>query len=101
VSADLTIEQLAAESGMTVRNIRTHQARGLLAPIPWRPRFVQRFVADVWREFEQAGMPKERRPQVNDAIERLRRVAPAAVAADFAQRLDARIGDAFRSDGDP
>jgi DNA-binding transcriptional MerR regulator len=31
-SADLTIEQLAAESGMTVRNIRAHQARGLLAP---------------------------------------------------------------------
>ncbi len=28
----LTIEQLAAESGMTVRNIRSHQARGLLAP---------------------------------------------------------------------
>ncbi len=28
---DLTIEQLAAQSGMTVRNIRAHQARGLLA----------------------------------------------------------------------
>ena len=30
---DLTIEQLAAESGMTVRNIRSHRARGLL-PAP-------------------------------------------------------------------
>src|SRR4029450_5466834 len=29
----LTIEQLAAESGMTVRNIRSHRARGLL-PAP-------------------------------------------------------------------
>ncbi len=28
----LTIEQLAAQTGMTVRNIRSHQARGLLAP---------------------------------------------------------------------
>jgi DNA-binding transcriptional MerR regulator len=28
--AELTIEQLAATSGMTVRNIRAHQARGLL-----------------------------------------------------------------------
>jgi DNA-binding transcriptional MerR regulator len=28
----LTIEQLAAASGMSVRNIRAHQARGLLAP---------------------------------------------------------------------
>ena len=30
--ADLTIEQLAAKTGMTVRNIRAHQARGLLDP---------------------------------------------------------------------
>jgi DNA-binding transcriptional MerR regulator len=30
--AELTIEQLAAQSGMSVRNIRAHQARGLLAP---------------------------------------------------------------------
>jgi DNA-binding transcriptional MerR regulator len=32
VLAELTIEQLAAQSGMSVRNIRAHQARGLLAP---------------------------------------------------------------------
>ncbi|HET9158198.1 MAG TPA: MerR family transcriptional regulator, partial [Myxococcaceae bacterium] len=30
---DLTIEQLSAQSGMTVRNIRSHRARGLL-PAP-------------------------------------------------------------------
>jgi DNA-binding transcriptional MerR regulator len=30
--AELTIEQLAAQTGMTVRNIRAHQARGLLEP---------------------------------------------------------------------
>lgn len=30
--ADLTIEQVAARTGMTVRNIRAHQARGLLSP---------------------------------------------------------------------
>ena len=28
----LTIEQLSAQTGMSVRNIRAHQARGLLAP---------------------------------------------------------------------
>jgi DNA-binding transcriptional MerR regulator len=28
----LTVEQLAAQTGMSVRNIRAHQARGLLAP---------------------------------------------------------------------
>jgi DNA-binding transcriptional MerR regulator len=36
--ADLTIEQLAAESGMSVRNIRAHQARGLLSPPALRMR---------------------------------------------------------------
>jgi DNA-binding transcriptional MerR regulator len=35
---DLTIEQLAAESGMTVRNIRSHRARGLLPPPEVRDR---------------------------------------------------------------
>ncbi|MDQ6605694.1 MAG: MerR family transcriptional regulator [Actinomycetota bacterium] len=34
----LTIEQLAGESGMSVRNIRAHQARGLLAPPEVRTR---------------------------------------------------------------
>ncbi len=34
----LTIEQLAAESGMSVRNIRAHQARGLLEPPEVRSR---------------------------------------------------------------
>ncbi len=35
---ELTVEQLAAESGMTVRNIRAHQARGLLPPPEVRQR---------------------------------------------------------------
>lgn len=34
----LTIEQLAAETGLTVRNIRAHQARGLLHPPEIRQR---------------------------------------------------------------
>jgi DNA-binding transcriptional MerR regulator len=32
VDCTLTVEQLAFETGMSVRNIRSHQARGLLAP---------------------------------------------------------------------
>jgi len=35
---DLTIEQLAAESGMSVRNIRNHHTRGLLPPPEVRSR---------------------------------------------------------------
>ncbi len=37
-SATLTIEQLAAEVGMTVRNIRNHHSRGLLPPPEVRAR---------------------------------------------------------------
>jgi DNA-binding transcriptional MerR regulator len=37
-SAELTIEQLAHETGMTVRNIRAHQSRGLLPPPEVRAR---------------------------------------------------------------
>lgn len=36
--AELTIEQLAHESGMSVRNIRNHQSRGLLPPPDVRAR---------------------------------------------------------------
>src|ERR1700677_2489430 len=35
---DLTIEQLAAEVGMSVRNIRNHHTRGLLPPPEVRAR---------------------------------------------------------------
>jgi DNA-binding transcriptional MerR regulator len=57
--------------------------------------FVRLFVADVWREFEQQGMPDERWPEVEEAIARLRRLATAAMAAAFARRLNERIDDAF------
>src|SRR3954451_16354222 len=36
--ANLTVEQLAYETGMTVRNIRNHQSRGLLPPPEVRAR---------------------------------------------------------------
>ncbi len=37
-SADMTIEQLSARSGITVRNIRSHRARGVLPPPEVRDR---------------------------------------------------------------
>ena len=36
--ATLTVEQLAFETGMSVRNIRNHQSRGLLPPPEVRAR---------------------------------------------------------------
>ncbi len=185
----LTIEQLASESGMSVRNIRAHQARGLLAAPEVRMRvgyygpehvaqlqlirelqeegfnlggikrllddtqgtaerllrfkqtlnapadpgqrsramsatelgeevvrsglslrsavtileqverqcdsisreFVKLFVEEVWKPFEEAGMPQERLPEVEHAIERLRPIATQAVTAIFEQRMSAQV----------
>ena len=53
----LTIEQLAAESGMSVRNIRAHQARGLLAPPEVRMR-----VGYYGPEHARAAAPDPRAP---------------------------------------
>src|SRR5215212_11327136 len=38
VAAEHTIDELARETGMTVRNIRAHQSRGLLPPPELRAR---------------------------------------------------------------
>lgn len=60
MAAELTVEQLAAQTGMTVRNIRAHQARGLLAPPEVRlrvgyygPEHVARL--ELIRELQQQG----------------------------------------------
>ena len=37
-TAEMTIDALARETGMTVRNIRAHQSRGLLPPPQVRAR---------------------------------------------------------------
>lgn len=60
--------------------------------------FVRLFASEVWREFEQEGMPLQRWPEVDEAIDRLRRLATMAIPALFARRLNARIDEAFGLD---
>jgi DNA-binding transcriptional MerR regulator len=172
--AELTIEQLAAASGMSVRNIRAHQARGLLDPPQVRLRvgyygaghlaqltlirdlqadgfnlagikrlledargsgerlarvrealiagdesetpvtfsrfeleqierhcdaisetFVRLFLEQVWRPYEAAGMPEERRREIDESIAALRPLAGEALQTIFAQRMHAQLQDAF------
>jgi DNA-binding transcriptional MerR regulator len=87
-------------SGISIRGALEvfEQVRGQVDSIA--AAFVRLFVADVWREFEQAGMPIERWAQVNGAIDRLRPLATSAVSAAFSERLEARIDEAFRQDRD-
>ena len=57
--------------------------------------FVKVFVQEVWRPFQRAGMPSDRWPQIDRAIERLRPLSSEAVIAIFGRRMSAQIGAAF------
>jgi DNA-binding transcriptional MerR regulator len=57
--------------------------------------FVQLFLAEVWKPFQQADMPPERWPDIQRAVERLRPIASEALIAIFEQRLGAQVEAAF------
>jgi DNA-binding transcriptional MerR regulator len=58
--------------------------------------FVKLFLREVWKPFQQADMPPERWPEIEEAVERLRPIAAEALMAIFRQRLSSQIEDAFR-----
>src|SRR5437660_9543747 len=85
----LTIEQLAAETGMSVRNIRSHQARGLLAPPEVRSRvgyYGPEHVAQLHliRSLQEEGFNlngiKRLLEETNGNVERLLRVRQSLTA---------------------
>jgi DNA-binding transcriptional MerR regulator len=57
--------------------------------------FVRLFVRDVWRPFQQADMPPERWPEIDESIERLRPLASDALLAIFQARMRGQIETAF------
>jgi DNA-binding transcriptional MerR regulator len=113
MAAELTIEQLAAQSGMTVRNIRAHQARGLLAPPQlhqrvgyYRPEHVARLklVRDLQQQGFNLAAIKHLLDDGSDTPERLEHfrqalTAPAEqpatlTAAELGRRFSVRPEDA-------
>jgi DNA-binding transcriptional MerR regulator len=111
-SNQLTIEQLAAESGMSVRNIRAHQARGLLAPPEVRarvgyygPEHVEqlRLIRDLQEDGFNLGAIKRLVDDTEGTADRLRRFGEAlsAVAAgDGGETLTLEeLGRRFRVSG--
>jgi DNA-binding transcriptional MerR regulator len=62
--------------------------------------FVSLFVAEVWHPFQAEGMPVERWPEIEAAIDDLRPLASDALLAIFGQRMSAQIDSAFGR-GDP
>jgi DNA-binding transcriptional MerR regulator len=70
--ADLTIDQLAQRTGMTVRNLRAHQSRGLLPPPEVRARtgfYGAEHVArvELIKELQADGLPLELIKRMVDA----------------------------------
>jgi DNA-binding transcriptional MerR regulator len=57
--------------------------------------FVRLFVRDVWRPFQQADMPPERWPEIDESIKRLRPLASDALLAIFQARMRTQIEAAF------
>ncbi|HEV3055931.1 MAG TPA: helix-turn-helix domain-containing protein, partial [Solirubrobacteraceae bacterium] len=92
----LTIEQLAAETGMSVRNIRSHQARGLLAPPEVRLRVGYygpdhvarlRLIRDLQEEgFNLNGIKRLLDDEGTGTEERLQRFKRALTSTPFDER---------------
>ena len=90
-AADLTIDQLAQRTGMTVRNVRAHQSRGLLPPPEVRgrtgyygPEHVARI--ELIRELQADGFSLE-------LIGRLLESPGSIAAMRYAQALRASFAD--------
>jgi DNA-binding transcriptional MerR regulator len=105
----LTIEQLAAESGMSVRNIRAHQARGLLAPPEVRmrvgyygPEHVAqlRLIRDLQEDGFNLGGIKRLLDDTHGTAERLLRFKRALTASTRTERAEtlsiAELAQRFR-----
>ena len=109
----LTVEQLAAKSGMSVRNIRAHQARGLLSPPEVRMRVGYygpehiaqlQLIRDLQEEGFNLGGIKRLLEDTHGTAERLLRVrqslaappqdrpAETHTAVDLGRRFDAAVG---------
>ena len=107
----LTIEQLAAETGMSVRNIRSHQARGLLAPPEVRSRVgyygpehvaALRLIRSLQEEGFNLNGIKRLLEDTDGNVERLLRVRSALAAplrdAPTETHTAAELGVRFRLD---
>jgi DNA-binding transcriptional MerR regulator len=57
--------------------------------------FVKLFLSEIWKPFQQADMPPERWPEIEEAVQHLRPIAVEALMAIFQQRLGTEVEGAF------
>ncbi len=91
---------LAVAEEVVARGISLRSALSMLALIERHcdsvsRSFVKLFLREVWKPFQQADMPPERWPEIEEAVERLRPIAAEAVMAIFQQRLGTQVEGAF------
>jgi hypothetical protein len=91
---------LAVAEEVVARGISLHGAFAILEEIERHcdsvsRAFVRLFIKEVWKPFQQADMPAERWPEIEDAVQRLRPAASEALMAIFQQRLATEVEAAF------
>jgi len=91
---------LAVAEEVVGRGISLHGALAILEEIERHcdsvsRSFVRLFLQEVWKPFQQADMPPERWPEIEEAVQRLRPIAAEALIAIFQQRLSTQIEGAF------
>jgi DNA-binding transcriptional MerR regulator len=57
--------------------------------------FVELFLDEVWKAFNDAGQPNDRWPEITETIERLRPLASEVVLALFKQSMEVEVEKAF------
>jgi DNA-binding transcriptional MerR regulator len=57
--------------------------------------FVELFLDEVWKPFEEAGRPRERWPEIREALERLRPLAAESLLAVFQVAMTDAVEQAF------
>jgi hypothetical protein len=57
--------------------------------------FVKLFMTEVWEAFQRAGLPVDRRSEIDAAIASLRPLATDALEAIFGRRMSSQIESAF------
>jgi DNA-binding transcriptional MerR regulator len=92
---------LAVAEEVVGRGISLRSALAILAEIERHcdsvsRSFIELFLQEVWKPFQQADMPPERWPEIAEAVERLRPIASEALMAIFRQRLGTQIERAFK-----
>ena len=88
-SAELAALGVAPETALDVAaKIRRHSEGVARA-------FVELFLDEVWKPFEREGRPKERWPEVREALERLRPLAAESLLAVFQLTMSEAVEQAF------